>query len=112
MIDMNVDQVHDAIQDLFSDYLQKCMHQEKVEWKVFLLNYFFEKLAQACKEGDLEGVVEMIEEGVVYMPFQKVQLEDFSLFWRNFIFLENGWKIAIQKPLRLDYFSKSRRYSR
>jgi len=28
---MNVDQVHDAIQALFSDYLQERMQQEKVE---------------------------------------------------------------------------------
>jgi len=31
MIDMNVEQVHDAIQELFSEYLQMCMQQEKVE---------------------------------------------------------------------------------
>jgi len=35
-------------------------------------------LVQACKEGVLEGVVEVIEEGVVYFPMPKVQIGDFS----------------------------------
>ena len=111
MIVMNVDQVHDAIQALFSDYLQERMQQEKVEWICFYW-IFFVKLVQACKEGVLEGVVEVIEEGVVYFPMPKVQIGDFSFVWRNFIILENWWQLTIQKPLHLDFFSKSRRYSR
>jgi len=31
MIGMNVEQVHDAIQGLFSEYLQELMQQEKVK---------------------------------------------------------------------------------